>query len=254
MSRLRGYLPSVLLFVLVLATWEMVVRAFNIQRFLLPAPSVIAGTLREQLGVVTAAGLYTLREAVIGLGLGTILGSLAAFAISRWTLAREGMLPFAIAVNSAPIVALAPIANQWFGLTSIWSKAAIVTVMVFFPVMINMVRGLTDVEAGKLELMRSVAATPLRTIGKVRLPNALPYLFSALKVAAALSLIGAIVSEYFGGAGGSLGYYISQQAGLTRMAAAWSGVVVAVVMGALLNLIVSWSERRLMPWHVSVRT
>lgn len=254
MNKLRRYLPALILFVVVLGVWEIAVRAFAIQTFLLPAPSKIASTFMTEASTVAAAGLFTLREAVLGLILGTLLGCLVAFGVARWTLVREGMLPFAIAVNSAPIVALAPIANQWFGLTSIWSKAAVVTVMVFFPVMINMVRGLTDVEAGKLELMRSVAAPPGSTLRKVRLPNALPYLFSALKVAAALSLIGAIVSEYFGGAGDSLGYYIAQQAGLTRMGQAWSGIVVAIIMGAALNLLVVLGERRFMPWHVSLRS
>ncbi|MEX0668046.1 MAG: ABC transporter permease subunit, partial [Acidimicrobiia bacterium] len=162
--------------------------------------------------------------------------------------------PFSIAASSAPIVALAPITNQWFGITNPVSKMTVVAVMVFFPVMINMVRGLTDVDVAKLELMKSVAAPDYSTLVKVRLPNALPYLFSALKVAIALSLIGAIVSEYFGGSRNALGIYISQQAALTRMAEAWAGIVVAIILGAGMQLVLVVIERRVMPWHASRQT
>ncbi|MFN2487871.1 MAG: ABC transporter permease, partial [Acidimicrobiia bacterium] len=119
--------------------------------------------------------------------------------------------------------------------------------------MINMVRGLTDVGGAKLELMNSLAAPDFTTLWKVRLPNALPYLLSALRVAVALSLIGAVVAEYFGGSRDALGVYISQQAGLTRMAEAWAGIVVATLLGAGLQLLVMGAERFLIPWHPSRR-
>jgi NitT/TauT family transport system permease protein len=125
--------------------------------------------------------------------------------------------------------------------------------MVFFPVMVNMVRGLTDVGGAKVELMNSLAAPDFLTLWKVRLPNSLPYLLSALRVAVALSLIGAVVTEYFGGSRDALGVYISQQAGLTRMAEAWAGIVVATLLGATLQLLVLGAERVLIPWHPSRR-
>lgn len=162
-------------------------------------------------------------------------------------------MPFYVAMGAAPIVALAPITNQWFGITNPVSKMTVVAVMVFFPVMINMTRGLGDVGADKLELMKSMAASEGATLRKVRMPNALPYLFSALKVAVVLSLIGAIVAEYFGGSRDALGVYISQQAGLTRMAEAWSGIVVATALGAGLQLLIVLAERLLIPWHPSLR-
>jgi NitT/TauT family transport system permease protein len=253
MTSLRKIVPPLVLFVTVLAVWELTVRGLGIKGFLLPPPSEIAATTVADWPVVWNAGMFTLREAVGGLIAGTILGVLAAFATARWTLIREGALPFSIAVNSAPIIALAPITNQWFGITNPVSKMTVVAVMVFFPVMINLVRGLTDVDAGKLELMRSVAASDSTTLLRVRLPNALPYLFSALKVAVVLSLIGAIVAEYFGGSRDALGVYISQQAGLTRMSKAWSGIVVATLLGAGLQLMVAGAERLVIPWHPSRR-
>jgi NitT/TauT family transport system permease protein len=252
--QVRRLLPAIILLLGVVALWEVVVRVFGIRGFLLPPPSGIFTTLMNEWSVVWAAGFFTLREAVGGLVGGAVLGGLAALATVRWSLIREGLMPFSIAANSAPIVALAPITNQWFGITNPVSKMTVVAVMVFFPVMINMVRGLTDVEAGKLELMRSVAAPDFATLIKLRLPNALPYLFSALKVAIVLSLIGAVVSEYFGGSRSALGVYISQQAGLTRMAEAWAGIVVVIVFGAGLQLLLTGIERQVIPWHASRRT
>jgi NitT/TauT family transport system permease protein len=250
---IRRVLAPALVFLAVLAAWEFVVRAAGIQGFLLPPPSRIIASVREQWSVIWPAGLFTLREALGGLVGGSVLGILAGFAVSRWSLIRAGVLPFAIAAGSAPIIALAPITNQWFGITNPVAKMTVVAVMVFFPVMINLVRGLTDVGAGKLELMHSYAAPETETLWKVRFPNALPYLLSALRVAVALCLIGAIVAEYFGGSRDALGVYISQQAGLTRMAEAWAGIVVATVLGASLQLILMLAERVLLPWHPSRR-
>jgi len=162
-------------------------------------------------------------------------------------------LPFAIAVNSTPIVALAPIMNQWFGITNPLGKMSIVAVIVFFPVMINTVRGLTQVDAGALELLRSYAAGAFAVLWKVRLPNALPYMFSAFKVSSTLSVIGAIVSEYFGGSREALGVYISQQAALFHFAEAWSAIIIACLMGIVFYGIILLVERLVMPWHVSLR-
>jgi NitT/TauT family transport system permease protein len=250
---IRRLLAPALVFIGVLVVWELVVRAADIQAFLLPAPTRIVASVGEQWPVIWPAGLFTLREALGGLIAGSILGTLAGFAVARWSLIRAGVLPFAIAAGSAPIIALAPITNQWFGITNPVAKMTVVAVMVFFPVMINLIRGLTDVGAGKLELMHSYAAPDFQTLWKVRFPNALPYLLSALRVAVALCLIGAIVAEYFGGSRDALGVYISQQAGLTRMAEAWAGIVVATLLGASLQLLLMFAERVLLPWHPSRR-
>lgn len=253
MIRLRKWVPPTLVFLAVLGAWEIWVRVAGIQGFLLPPPSEVIRTLRQEWSVVWAAGFFTLREALGGLIGGTVLGVLSAFAASRWAVIREGVMPFYVAMGAAPIVALAPITNQWFGITNPVSKMTVVAVMVFFPVMINMTRGLGEVGTDKIELMKSIAASEGATLRKVRMPNALPYLFSALKVAVVLSLIGAIVAEYFGGSRDALGVYISQQAGLTRMAEAWSGIVVATVLGAALQLLIVLAERLLIPWHPSLR-
>jgi NitT/TauT family transport system permease protein len=165
---------------------------------------------------------------------------------------REGLMPFAIALNSVPIIAFAPIMNNWFGSTNPLSKIAIVAVITFFPMMINMVRGLTLVEPAKIELMRSYATTPLQVLIKVRIPNALPYLFNALKVCSTLSLIGAIVGEYFGGPRDSLGVYILQEAQLFRFDNAWAAIIISALLGIAFYLVIIGLERIAIPWHASI--
>jgi NitT/TauT family transport system permease protein len=252
-DRLRRYVPAAIVFILALVLWEAAVNVFHIEGFLLPKPSVIAATFVAELSVVFPAGLFTMREAVGGFVLGSLLGMVIALVTARWAGISEGMMPFAIAVNSTPIVALAPIMNQWFGITNPLGKMSIVAVIVFFPVMINTVKGLTQVDAGALELMRSYAATEFAVLFRVRIPSALPYVFSALKVASTLSVIGAIVSEYFGGSREALGVYISQQAALFHFAEAWAAIIIACLMGISFYAMLLLLERLIMPWHVSIR-
>jgi NitT/TauT family transport system permease protein len=162
-------------------------------------------------------------------------------------------MPFAIATNSIPIIALAPILNNMFPITSPVSKMAAVAIVVFFPVMINSARGLTEVDQSELELMRSFAASPREVFSRVRIPHALPYFFSAMKVATTLSIIVAIVAEYFGGPQDVLGQYIIGKANLFVFPDAWAAIVVAAAIGIALYGLVLVAERLSMPWHVSFR-
>jgi NitT/TauT family transport system permease protein len=249
----KRYVPAALIFVGGIALWELVVVVFGIKGFLLPKPSRIATTFVEEFTVVVPAGWFTMREAMGGFAMGSIFGVLIALTTARWTVVKDGLMPFAIAVNATPIIALAPIMNNWFGITNPMAKMSIVAVIVFFPVMINMVRGLTEVESRQIELMHSYASTPRELLLKVRVPNALPYLFSALKVGTTLSVIAAIVSEYFGGSRDALGIYISQQASLFHFAEAWAAILVASFSGIVFYLLIALVERAVMPWHSSIR-
>ena len=207
----------------------------------------------KNLSPVVQAGWFTLKEALGGFVIGCSLGVLVALITARWTATQEALMPFAIAVNSMPIIAFAPITNNWFGIDNPFSKMAIVAIMTFFPMMINTVRGLTLVEPRSLELMRSYAAGGFAILFKLRIPNALPFMFSGLKVAAALSMIGAIVGEYFGGPRIALGVFISQEAALFRFSSAWAAIIIACIMGITLYVIIIIVERLVMPWHVSFR-
>jgi NitT/TauT family transport system permease protein len=252
-ERLRYYLPSVIVFVLVIGGWEVIVRVLKVQRFLLPLPSEIFNSLVANWDTLVVAGRNTLIEAVGGFAIGLVVGLVVAFVTTRFALVRGALMPFAIAANAVPIVAFAPIMNNWFGVTSPLSKMMIVAVLVFFPVMINVVRGLTSADPASLELMRSYAASEVEVLRKVRIPAALPYFFTALKVSATLSLIGAIVGEYFGGANEVLGRLIVESAAFLRFSMAWAAIIIAAAIGIGFYLLIIGLERIFMPWHASVR-
>jgi len=253
-ARLRYYGPAVLVFVGVLVLWEIVVSVFGIQQFLLPRPSAIAAAFAERFDELITVGRNTLVEAVGGLLIGGVAALAFAFATARWATASRALLPIAIAANSVPIIAFAPIMNNWFGILNPLSKMMVVAVLVFFPIMINTLRGLTLVDQTSLELMRSYAASELAIFAKVRVPNALPYVFTAFKVSATLSLIGAIVAEYFGGSRSVLGQFIITEAAFFRFANAWAAIVVASAVSVAFFLIILAIERVAIPWHASART
>jgi NitT/TauT family transport system permease protein len=216
LERVRYYVPTVTIFVAVLVVWEVLVRVLNVKQFILPAPSAILEAFVTSISQMVGLGIYTGTEAVGGFVLGCGLGILVSVATARWTTARETLLPLAIAANSVPIIAFAPIMNNWFGVTNQFSKMAIVAVITFFPMMINMTRGLTLVDPAALELMRSYAVSEGTILRDVRIPNSLPYMFNAFKICSTLALIGAVVGEFFGGTRDALGVYITQEAALFR--------------------------------------
>jgi NitT/TauT family transport system permease protein len=248
------YLPAVVAFILVVLAWEGLTRLLNVETFVLPKPSEVLTSFVETSGVIWGAGLRTLFEAAGGFVIGVGLAIITSLAAARWLGFREGIMPLAIAANATPIVALAPIFNNWFTITSPVSKMAVVAVVVYLPVMINTTRGLIEVEFSELELMRSLAATPSQVTTRVRVPRSLPYFFASLKVASALSLIAAIVAEYFGGPQDVLGQYIVNRANLFQFPDAWAAILVASILGVAFYLLVLGAERVFMPWHVSLRS
>ena len=252
-DRVRRAGPAIVVFVAFLVLWEAIVRIFSIKKFVLPAPSAVLRTFPEAWPDISEAGIGTFIGAVEGLVVGALFAVLAALATVRWPRVRAGAMPLAITANSTPIIVLAPVANAWFGLLSPWSTIAVVAVLVFFPIMINLVRGLLSAEAAELELMASYAASDRTTLWKLRMPRALPYFFSGLKVAAALSLIGAIVKEYFGGPQARLGQYLTAKAGNFQFEEVWTAILLASAFGIGLYLVITLIERRVMSWHVSVR-
>ena len=253
----RWYAPAVIVFVVVVGLWELLVGALDVRAFILPAPSAIGAALVENWGAgrwpLFDAARMTLFEAVGGLLMGTLVGVVVAFGVARWATARDAVLPFAVAANAIPIIAIAPIFNAWFGITNPLSKMMVAALLVFFPVMINVTRGLTQVEPAALELMRSYASSDWEILRKVRLPNALPYFLTALKVATTLSLIGAIVGEYFGGSTAVIGRVVVQSASALRFDVTWAAILLGAVTGIVFYLAVVALERVLIPWHPSVR-
>jgi len=253
---LRHYLPAIVVFVGGIALWEGVIRGLQIKAFILPAPSSIINALFKNWDSgyqIFPAAINTLQEAGGGLVAGALLGLLVAFAVARFPTARDIALPIGIAINAIPIVAFAPIANHWFGSQSAYSKMAIAGALVFFPIMINVLRGLTQVEASSLELMRSYAAGEMAVLRKVRIPNALPFFLTGLKIGTTLSLIGAVVGEYFGGLNVALGRVVVESASTLGFEVTWAAILVVAVTGIVMYLAVAGLERSLIPWHPSVR-
>ena len=251
--QVRGQAPAIVVFVTVLVTWEVFVTAANLQQFVLPRPSAIFTALVAQWDILRVAATNTLYEALGGLVIGVTAGVLTAFAVSRWDRVREAVLPIAIGASAVPIIAAAPIMSNWFGILNPFAKMAIVILLVFFPMLVNVARGLTQVDPSALELMQASAASPGQVLRKVRLPNALPYFFTGLKVSTTLSLIGAVVAEYFGGSSEVLGRVIVQSSSRLAFDVTWAAITVAAVAGIVLYLAVLAAERLVIPWHASQR-
>jgi NitT/TauT family transport system permease protein len=152
-----------------------------------------------------------------------------------------------------PIIAFAPITNNWFGALNQLSKMVIAAVLCFFPVLVNTLRGLTSVRPEQIELMRSYAVGETQIFRRVRIPNALPYIFTGLKVATVLAMIGAIVGDYFGGSQDALGIQIRRQAGVFAFTEAWAAIMVASILGIAFYAAVAAVERLVTGWHPSAR-
>lgn len=256
-DRARFYLPAALVFVGVIALWEILVGASNLQAFIFPKPSAIFAALQANWTGdrfnLSASFQATMFEALLGLAFGTLAGVVVAFMSSRWATSQRILLPIAVAANAIPIIAFAPLVNTWFGILSPVSKAVMAAVLVFFPVMANVSRGLVQVDPGALELMRSYAASDWTILRKVRIPNALPYFFTALKLATTLALIGAIVGEYFGGQTFVIGRMIVQSASALKFDITWAAIILGAGAGIVLYLAVVAIERLVIPWHASMR-
>lgn len=253
----REYVPAVLVAVGALIVWEALVRTLQMRAFILPAPSAILAALIENWSnerfPLFRSAQATLFEAVGGFVIGVTAGTGVAFLAARWAGMRSLMLPVAVAAGAIPIIAFAPLFNTWFGLTNPLSKMMMAAVLSFFPVMVNVTRGLASVDPSSIELMRSYAASEGSVLRKVRIPNALPYFFTALKLASTLSLIGAIVAEYFGGSTSVLGRMIVQSASALRFDITWAAVSLAALAGILFYLLIALVERLVIPWHSSAR-
>jgi NitT/TauT family transport system permease protein len=245
------FAPPLVVLVVALVVWQIVSGGPGRQIF--PAPSAIYNAAATNFEYLQRSALATIYEALGGLVLGAVGGILVAFATARWVTARDVLLPVAIASSAVPIIALAPILNNWFGVLNPLSKMMMAALLVFFPVMINVTRGLVEVQPASLELMRSYAASEGAVLRKLRVPNMLPFLFTALKIGATLAFIGAIVGEYFGGTSDVLGRVVLTAMSSGAYDLAWAGIMVGAVGAIVAYLVISAIERVAIPWHSSLR-
>jgi NitT/TauT family transport system permease protein len=240
--RAVNWLPALLVFAVGLAAWQWLFSPLA-GKFLLPRPTAIATSFWDHRHILWSGGWYTFKEALGGFFLGSGLAIFVALVLARWRRVGSALLPYAIAVNAIPIIAFAPITNAWFGVLNPHSKMAIAAVLCFFPVLVNTLRGLTSVRAESIELMHSYAANQVDVFRRVRIPSALPFIFTGLKVATVLAMIGAIVGDYFGGSTIALGVQIENSISLFDFPFGWAAIVVASAFGIAFYVAVSLAER-----------
>lgn len=249
--RLRDWIPALLVLVVVIGGWQLAVPAFGIKKFLLPQPTTIWNAFWDNHHDLLHAGWLTFQQAFFGFLIGSGAAIVLALVLARWRALGRAIMPYAIAANAIPIIAFAPIMNAWFSPFGQSSKIAIAAALCFFPVLVNTLRGLSSVRPQSLELMRSYAAGEIEIFRRVRFPTALPFMFTGLKVASVLAMIGAIVAEYFGGTLGDLGTLIRSEYQVFDYTHAWAGIFVACLFGIGFYLAVAAAERLALRWEPS---
>jgi NitT/TauT family transport system permease protein len=237
----------------ILIIWEAATRGAGIPFILLPPPSAIAARFAASLPVLAADVNQTIFKAVlIGYVLGCGAGFLAAVLADRFLFLRRGLLPIGNMVSALPIIGVAPIMVIWFGFD--WpSKAAVVVIMTFFPMLVNTVTGLAASGHMERDLLRTYAASYWQTLVKLRLPAAAPFIFNALKINSTLAMIGAIVAEFFGTPVVGMGFRISTEVGRMNIDMVWAEIAVAALVGSVFYGAVALLERAATFWHPSVR-
>lgn len=252
-ARIAGLAVPVLFGAWILVLWEALVRGLGVPAVLLPPPSAIGARLVSEIPTLAADFRQTfLKSVLIGWAAGCGLGFAVALVVDRVPFLRRGLLPVGNLVSALPVVGVAPIMVMWFGFD--WpSKAAVVVVMTFFPMLVNTVEGLAAAGAMERDLMRTYAADHRQELLKLRLPAAMPFVFNALKINSTLALIGAIVAEFFGTPIVGMGFRISTGVGRMAIDMVWAEIAVAALAGSLFYGAIGMVERRVTFWHPSFR-
>ncbi len=251
--RLRDGAVTLLFGLWVLILWQALVVGFTVPQIILPAPSVIWAKIVASAPTLLADFRQTFLKSVLaGYAIGSSLGFLVALVADRVPFLRRGLLPVANLASALPIIGIAPIMVMWLGYD--WpSKAAVVAVMTFFPVLVNTVAGLSASDAFERDLMRTYAASYWQSLFALRLPAALPFIFTALKINTTLALIGAIVAEFFGTPIVGMGFRISTEVGRMHIDMVWAEIAVAAFAGSAFYGAVALIERAATFWHPSFR-
>ena len=252
-SRAGRLLVPALFGITLLVVWEGMVRGLNVPGVILPPPSAIGARIAASLPTLWADFRQTfIKGALSGYVIGCSAAFLTAVLIDRSPFLQRGLLPVGNFVAALPIVGIAPILVMWFGFD--WqSKAAVVVVMVFFPVLVNTVAGLAATDRMQRDIMATWSASYWQTLLKLRLPAAMPFIFNGLKIATTLALIGAIVAEFFGSPIVGMGFRITAEVGRLGLDMVWAEIAVAALAGSAFYGLVALIERGVTFWHPSQR-
>ncbi|WP_288901376.1 ABC transporter permease [uncultured Sneathiella sp.] len=252
-NHLLAFAVPALFGIWLLYLWQVVTIGFGIPSVLLPSPEQIGAAIENNTSTLFADFYQTVVKSVLsGFAFGCGAGFLVAILVDRVPFMQRGLLPLGSLVSAIPIVGIAPIMVMWFGFD--WqSKAAVIVVMTFFPMLINTLAGLQATSHIEKDLMRSYAASYWQTLLFLRLPNAMPFIFNALKINSTLAMIGAIVAEFFGTPIVGMGFRISTEVGRMNVDIVWATIAVAAVVGSLFYGILALMERRITFWHASYR-
>ena len=237
----------------IIGVWELLVRGLGVPLVILPPPSLVIETASQNLEILWKDLVQTFfKGAFRGYIIGCVSAIFVGILVERFEFLRLGLMPVASFMAALPIVGTAPILVMWFGFD--WqSKAAVVVVMVFFPMLINTVAGLKESSQIQNDLMRTYAANNWQAFLKLRLPAAMPFIFNGLKISTTLALIGAIVAEFFGSPTVGMGFRISTSVGQLALDMVWAEIVVAAVAGSLFYGVMVIIEKGVTFWHPSQR-
>jgi NitT/TauT family transport system permease protein len=251
-ARAAELAPPLLFGLAVLAVWEVGVKLLGVPAIILPPPSAILLRLASSTPTLAADFLQTIRGVLAGYAIGSGAGLVVAILVDRSPFLQRGLLPLGNFVSALPIVGIAPIMVMWFGFD--WqSKAAVVVVMTFFPMLVNATVGLAGAGSMERDLMMTYAADYSQTLRMLRLPAAAPFVFNALKINTTLAMIGAIVAEFFGTPTVGMGFRISTEVGHLSIDMVWATIFVAALTGSAFYALVTLIERRVTFWHASYR-
>jgi len=234
-----------------LLIWEAICRLFAIPVYLLPPPSAVFVEIwSSPLWYLAECG-YTLMTTSAGFALALVLGVIAAIGITYSKILENTLFTLLVSLNSIPKIALAPLFIIWLG-TGAASKVAVSFLIAIFAIVVDTVLGLRSADPGAIDLMHTMRSSPLQILVKIRLPNALPYLFAGMKVAISLALVGAIAGEFVAAQEG-LGFVILSAQGMFQTTRVFAAILLLGVMGTILFGLVELFERLVCPWHVSHR-
>jgi len=249
----RALLAPALFGLAVLYLWQVLAVGFAVPQVLLPSPAQVGQVLLTRTDILWPDFRQTFLKAVLaGFALGSAAGFLTAVLVDRVPFLKRGLLPLCNLLSAMPIVGIAPIMVMWFGFD--WqSKAAVIVVVTFFPMLVNTLAGLASVDAMHRDLMHSYAASYAQTLIKLRLPAALPFVFNALKINSTLALISAIVAEFFGSPILGLGFRISTEVAKLNVDVVWAVIAIAALAGSIFYGLIAAVERACTFWHPSYR-